>query len=94
MADSGVILDVRVTPRASRSQIAGTRNDTLLVRLCAPPVDGAANDELIKLLADALDIPKRNIDIVSGHRSRSKRVRIAGVTSADVEKLCPSKRTS
>lgn len=93
-AANGVLLDVRVIPRASVSQIAGRRADALLVRLNAPPVDGAANEELIRLLADALGIPRRNIDIVSGHRSRVKRVRITGVTSADVEKLCASPRTS
>ena len=94
MLDSGVFFDVRVIPRAARSQIAGKRGDSLLVRLNAPPVDGAANAELIELLADALGISKRNIEIVAGHRSRTKRVRITGVTTADLEKLCPSKPTS
>lgn len=72
-------LDVRVTPRAGRSEIAGLRDGALLVRLAAAPVDGAANDELIALLAHALRIPKRDIAIVSGDRSRAKRVRIAGL---------------
>jgi uncharacterized protein (TIGR00251 family) len=94
MADSGLILNVRVIPRAARSQIAGRRDDALLIRLNAPPVDGAANAALIELFADALGIPRRNIEIVSGHRSRTKRVRITGVTSADVEKLCAPKQTS
>jgi uncharacterized protein (TIGR00251 family) len=91
---SGVVLDVRVIPRAAKSQIAGRRDNALLIRLNAPPVDGAANAELIELFARALDIPKRNIEIVAGHRSRTKRVRITGVTSAEVEKLCVPKRTS
>ena len=91
----GVVLDVRVIPRAAKSQIAGTRADALLVRLNAPPVDSAANDELIRLLADTLGIARRHVEIVSGHRSRAKRVRITGVTSADIaEKLCASPRTS
>jgi len=95
MAGSGVIIDVRVIPRASKSQIAGTRQDALLVRLCAPPVDGAANDELIRLLSETLDVPQRNIEIVTGQQSRTKRVRITGVTRAAVEeKLCVSKPTS
>lgn len=92
---SEVILDVRVVPRAARSEIAGTRNNALLIRLKAPPVDGAANEELIRLLATILGIPRRNVEIVSGHTSRTKRIRIAGVTSADIaEKLCASPRTS
>ena len=72
-------LDVRVIPRAGRSGFAGLRDGALLVRLAAAPVDGAANDELIALLAKTLRIPKRDITIVSGERSRSKRIRIAGI---------------
>jgi uncharacterized protein (TIGR00251 family) len=74
-----VDLDVRVTPRAGRSSIAGLRDGVVIVKLAAAPVDGAANDELIALLSKALDIPKRDITIVSGDRSRTKRVRIAGL---------------
>lgn len=66
-------------PRAGRSGFAGLREGALLVKLAAAPVDGAANDELISLLAKTLKIPKRDILIVSGERSRSKRVRIAGL---------------
>lgn len=72
-------LEVRVIPRAGRSGIGGLRDGALLVRLAAAPVDGAANDELIALLAKALRIPKRDITIVSGERLRLKRVRIAGL---------------
>ena len=72
-------LEVRVTPRAGRSGFAGLRDGALLVRLASAPVDGAANDELIALIAKALRIPKRDITIVSGERSRSKRIRIAGI---------------
>jgi len=59
--------------------VAGLRDGALLVRLAAAPVDGAANAELIAVLAGALHLPKRSIEIVSGDRSRSKRVRIAGM---------------
>ena len=72
-------LEIRVIPRAGRSGFAGLRDGALLVRLAAAPVDGAANDELIALLAKTLRIPKRDITIVSGERSRSKRIRIAGI---------------
>lgn len=83
----GAIIDVRVIPRASKSAIAGTRGHAVLVRLKAPPVDGAANAELIRLLADLLSLPQRNIRIVSGERSRGKRVRISGRTAAEVERI-------
>jgi len=78
-----VLLTVRVVPRAGRSAVAGTRGDALLVRLNAAPVDGVANAELIAVLADALGVPKRAVSIVSGERSREKRVRIAGITLED-----------
>lgn len=83
----GTIVDIRVIPRAGKSAIAGTRDDAILVRLNAPPVDGAANSELIRLLAAVLDVPRRNVQIVSGERSRGKRVRITGRTAAEVERL-------
>jgi len=74
-----VDLEIRVIPRAGRTGFGGLRDGALLVRLAAAPVDGAANDELIALIAKALRIPKRDVTIVSGERARLKRIRIAGV---------------
>jgi uncharacterized protein (TIGR00251 family) len=76
----GVILSIRVIPRAGRSGPAGIRDNALLIRLNAPPLEGAANTELIEVLADLLDVPKRNVTIVSGERRRAKRVRVVGTT--------------
>jgi uncharacterized protein (TIGR00251 family) len=75
----GVVIDVRVIPRAAKSGIAGTREDALLVRLHAPPVEGAANAELIEIIAKALGVPRRSVTIVSGERNRLKRVRVSGI---------------
>ncbi|HEX5217292.1 MAG TPA: DUF167 domain-containing protein [Vicinamibacterales bacterium] len=80
-----VLVTVRVIPRANRSQIAGTRNDALLVRLSAPPVDGAANAALIEVLAAALDVPRRDISLIAGERSRTKRVQVRGLTAEDIK---------
>jgi uncharacterized protein (TIGR00251 family) len=77
----GIVIDVRVTPRASRSGIDGTHDGALRVRLNAPPVDGAANDALITLMADVLDVPKRAVTIVGGQTSRTKRVRVDGISA-------------
>jgi uncharacterized protein (TIGR00251 family) len=66
-------------PRAGRSGFAGWRDGSLIVKLAAAPVEGAANDELIALLAKTLRLPKRAITIVSGERARTKRIRIAGI---------------
>ena len=71
-------LTVRVIPRASKPGIAGTRDGALLVRLQSPPVEGAANTELIQILAKALHVPRGSISIVAGERSRQS-VRIRGV---------------
>ena len=73
------VVDIRVIPRASRTRVDGTRGGALLIRLAAPPVDGAANDALIAFLADALALPRRNISILSGEKSRDKRIRIEGM---------------
>jgi len=77
-------IDVRVVPRAGRSEVADMRDGALVIRLAAAPVDGAANAELIEVLARALHRPKRDITIVSGERSRHKRVRVAGMNAAEV----------
>jgi uncharacterized protein len=82
---SGVVISVRVIPRANRSTIDGTRGNALLVRLKAPPVDGAANAELIRVMAAALDVPARSVSIVSGEHARLKRVAVAGVNRAQAE---------
>jgi len=76
-----------VIPRAARSAIAGERVGRLLMRVAAPPVEGAANDAVIDLLAKLLDCPRRAVRIVSGEKSRSKRVAVDGVTPEDVRRL-------
>jgi uncharacterized protein len=75
----GILINVRVIPRAGRSCLSGRRGDALVARLQAPPVDGKANDELIGLIAAALDVPARAVSIVAGERSRQKRVRVSGI---------------
>jgi uncharacterized protein len=74
-----VTLTIRVVPRASKPGPAGMRNGEYLIRLSSPPVEGAANAELIELLSSVLDVPRRNVTIVSGERSRIKRVQVIGI---------------
>ncbi len=81
---AGVTFRVRVVPRAGKTGIAGTRGDALLVRLAAAPVEGAANDALVAMLAALLGRPRRDVSIVSGERARDKVVRIAGIDAAQV----------
>jgi uncharacterized protein (TIGR00251 family) len=82
---AGVELDVRVIPRAKRTEAAGLRNGALLVRLAAPPVDGAANTALVAFLASTLGVPSRAVQLLSGERGRQKRILIAGAVVAQVE---------
>lgn len=81
---AGVTFTVRVIPRAGRTAIAGVRGDALLVRLAAPPADGAANDALIALLSREFGRPKRDVAIIAGPASRDKRVAIAGLAAEAV----------
>jgi len=82
--NDGVLITVRVVPRAARSGLAGIREDALLVRLNAAPVEGAANSELIDVLSEALGVPKRAVSIAVGERSRRKTVLIRGLSADDV----------
>ena len=84
----GLLLAVRVTPKASRSALAGTTplpdgRTALAVRLAAPPVEGAANAELIAFLSKTLDVPKSSVTLASGATARIKTLRIVGNSVAD-----------
>jgi uncharacterized protein (TIGR00251 family) len=78
---------VHVQPRASRDEVVGMHGAALKVRLRAPPVDGAANDALVALLAERLGVPRRAVRIVAGGTSRAKMVEIDGTTEAAVRAL-------
>lgn len=84
---SGVRFTVRVQPRASTAGVAGAYGDALRVRVTAPPVGGAANDMLVRTLAEAFGVPPRAVTILSGARARTKVVEVAGVTEADVRRI-------
>jgi uncharacterized protein (TIGR00251 family) len=75
----GVVFAVRVKPRASRDAIEGARDGALVVRLTAPPVEGAANVALARLLGRALGVAPSAVRIVGGATSRTKRVAVSGV---------------
>jgi uncharacterized protein (TIGR00251 family) len=77
-------LDIRVIPRSPRTRIGGTRDGRVLVRVTAPPVDGAANDAVIAAFAEALAVPRRAIRIVAGERSRNKTVEITSGVDPEV----------
>ena len=84
---------VHVQPRASRSEIIGQHGAALKVRLQAPPVDGAANEALVHLLADSLGVSRRSVRVVAGATSRTKTVEVDGTTEAAVRALTSARGT-
>ena len=85
--DRSLTFAVRIVARASRSEIAGEYNGALRIRIAAPPVEGAANRELIRLLAKTFKLPQNAIEIMSGAGSKSKIVRLSGADAAKLEQL-------
>ena len=85
----GLTFAVRIVPRASRSEIAGEQSGALRVRIAAAPVEGegAANQELIKLLAKSFKLPQKAVEIVSGAASKNKIVRIQGADATKLRQL-------
>jgi uncharacterized protein len=79
------LLEVRVKPRARKSAVLGVREGVLEVAVAAPPVDGAANEELIRTLAAHFDLGRRAVRLVSGESSRHKRIALDGVALRDIE---------
>ena len=82
-----VVLAVRVQPRASKNEVDGVMDGALKIRLQAPAVEDRANEALREFLAELLKRPKSAVRILSGERSRTKRVEVLGVTAAEVEAL-------
>ncbi|MGE5254778.1 MAG: DUF167 domain-containing protein [Planctomycetaceae bacterium] len=81
------MLEVWVQPRASRDEIVGYRNQSLRLRVTAPPVGGEANRSVKKLLAKALGVPPSRVEILKGDKGRRKRVRVLGVSLSNWKKL-------
>src|SRR5712692_3190053 len=85
--NGGIIIQVRVQPRASRDEIAGELGGALKPRLRAPAVEDRANEALVEFLAQVLKTPKSAVRILSGERSRTKRIEIRGVTGQQIMSL-------
>jgi uncharacterized protein (TIGR00251 family) len=87
LAAGTVIFAVRVQPRASKDEIVGEMAGAIKIRLQAPALEGRANEALIEFLAELLKTPKGAVRILSGERSRVKRLEIRGVTKQQIERL-------
>ncbi len=78
-APGTALIPIRIQPRASKNEVALMENGKLKIRLTAPPVDGAANEALVRFLAERLSIAKSRVEIISGHTGREKIIRICGM---------------
>ena len=88
----GISLAIKVQPRASANEIGEVLGNELRIKVTAPPVDAAANEALIRLLAETLDCPRGSVQLVRGHTSRHKAVKICGLSVEDVvQKLEPAR---
>ncbi len=87
----GALLHVRVSPRSSKNAVAGFKNNRLLIAVRAAPQKGEANAAVVEVLSAILSLAKSNLEIVRGHKSREKTVRIVGMSAAQItQKLSAS----
>ena len=86
-ADGRVALTLHIQPGAKKTEIAGLHGDALKIRLAAPPVDGKANEALVKFVAEALKLPKSAVNLKSGQTSRRKVLEVQGATTEAVARL-------
>jgi uncharacterized protein (TIGR00251 family) len=77
-------LAIRVQPRAKRTEVAGERGGAVVIRVSAPPVDGRANEAVTRLIAERLNVPRSAVEIVRGHGSRDKQVRVDGMSADQI----------
>jgi len=82
----GLLLSVKLQPRASANEIGEALGNELRIKVTAPPVDAAANEALVKLLAQQLNCPRNRVDLIRGHTSRHKTLKLYGLAAEDVLK--------
>lgn len=89
--DNALVFTVKVVPRASKSEIVGELDGALKVRMQSPPVDGAANAGLIKLLAKAFNVSKSDVEIIAGETSKTKQIKISNVAAENFHRILQAK---
>ena len=89
-SSGGTTIRVRVQPKASSNQILGFREDVLRLRVTAPPEDGKANAAVVRLLAQTLGISRSDLEVVRGHSSRDKFIRVTSLSAPEVRRRLDS----
>lgn len=90
--DGACVFKVRVVPRAAKSEIVGEMDGALKIKIAAPPVDGAANAELIKILSKTFGVPKSEIEIVGGQTSKIKQIKVWNISSNKLQEILNNKK--
>ena len=90
VSGDGIVLNLHIQPRASKSEVCGVQGDALKLRLTSPPVDGAANKLCREFLAELFHVPKSAVEIISGETSRHKRVKITDRDTARLQQIVDS----
>jgi uncharacterized protein (TIGR00251 family) len=80
----GVVLSIKLQPRASANEIGEALGNELRIKVTAPPVDAAANEALVRLLAEKLECPRGQVELLRGHTSRHKTIKVHGMSAEDV----------
>ena len=81
--ERGLIFYIRVLPRSSRCEVIGIQDDALKIKITSPPVEGKANEECLRFLADQFGIKKSQLEIIAGHKSKKKTVAVSGLKKED-----------
>ncbi|WP_083436807.1 DUF167 domain-containing protein [Thermincola ferriacetica] len=82
----GITFKIKVQPKASKNELKGVQGDSLKVKLTAPPVEGAANEACIRFFAELFSVAKSQVEIITGHTSRTKLLKVKGLTKEEAEK--------
>ncbi|MFL6468630.1 MAG: DUF167 domain-containing protein [Pyrinomonadaceae bacterium] len=90
-SEGAISFTVNIVPRSSQTQIVAGHDCALKIKLKSPPVDGAANEELVRFLSKVCGVPRSNVEIVSGKTSRKKRIRISGAKTAEMITILQAK---
>ncbi len=86
---AAIILTLHVQPGAKHSEVAGLHGDALKIRLAAPPIEGRANEALLRFIAEQFAVPLRNVELLRGAQSRHKMVKVSGSTVSPEALLAP-----
>jgi len=86
-----IVFSVRVIPRSSKTEVVGEHDGVLKIKLRSPPINGAANNELIRFLSKTLNVSRSDVEIISGQTARLKLVSVSGITREQIVPILPVK---